>query len=99
VTEDLIEPSCGNVFEDIGFSKQEAVSLELRSFLMFGLEEFIKKRRFTQRQAAVHFGVTQPRISNLVGGRIDLFSLDTLVDMATRAGIKVEMVLREAVPR
>jgi predicted XRE-type DNA-binding protein len=87
-------PSSGNVFEDIGFSKQEAVSLELRSFLMFRLEKFVQERGFTQRRAAAFFGVTQPRISNLVRGRIDLFSLDMLVDMLTRAGIRVEIVVQ-----
>jgi predicted XRE-type DNA-binding protein len=92
--ESAIEPSSGNVFEDVGFTRQEAVSLELRSFLAFRLEEFIKTKALTQRQAAAFFGVSQPRISNLVRGRIDLFSLDTLVDMLTRAGVKVEILLR-----
>ena len=94
-----IERSCGSVFEDLGFSREEAVSLDLRSFLSFRLEEFIKDQRFTQRQAAAFFGVSQPRISNLVRGRIDLFSLDTLVDMLTRAGIKVEILLQGGIRR
>ncbi len=89
-----IEPSCGNVFEDLGFSRQEAVSIQLRSFLAFRLEEFIGTERLTQRQAAAFFGVSQPRISNLVRGRIELFSLDTLVDMLTCAGIRVEILLQ-----
>jgi len=89
-----IEPSSGNVFEDVGFTRPEAVSLELRSFLAFRLEEFIKTEALTQRQAAAFFGVSQPRISNLVRGRIDLFSLDTLVDMLTRAGVRIEVLLQ-----
>jgi predicted XRE-type DNA-binding protein len=92
--ESAIEPSCGNVFDDVGLSRQEAVSLELRSFLAFRLEEFIKTEALTQRQAAAFFGVSQPRISNLVRGRIELFSLDTLVDMLTRAGVRIEVLLR-----
>jgi len=92
--ESAIEPSSGNVFEDVGFTRQEAVSLELRSFLAFRLEEFIKTEALTQCQAAAFFGVSQPRISNLVRGRIDLFSLDTLVDMLTRAGVRIEVRLR-----
>ncbi len=95
----MIQHSCGNVFEDIGFPMEEAVSLELRGFLCFRLEEFIRQRRFTQRQAAAYFGVTQPRISNLMCGRIELFSLDTLVDMLTRAGVKVEIVLQPGIRR
>jgi len=92
--ESAIEPSCGNVFEDLGFSRQEAVSLQLRSFLAFRLEDFMDTEGLTQRQAAAFFGVSQPRISNLVRGRIELFSLDTLVDMVTRAGLHVEILLR-----
>ena len=90
----MIEPSSGNVFEDLGFSRREAVSLQLRSFLACRLEEFMETQSLTQREAADFFGVTQPRISNLVRGRIELFSLDTLVDMLTRAGVKVEILLR-----
>ena len=92
--ESAIETSCGNVFEDLGFSRQEAVSLQLRSFLAFRLEQFMEAEGLTQRQAAAFFGVSQPRISNLVRGRIELFSLDTLVDMVTRAGLHVEILLR-----
>ena len=92
--ESAIEPSCGNVFEDLGFSRQEAVSLQWRSFLAFRLEEFMETEELTQRQAAAFFGVSQPRISNLVRGRTELFSLDTLVDMVTRAGLHVEILLR-----
>ena len=97
--ESAIEPSCGNVFEDVGFPRREAVSLELRSFLAFRLEEFIETERLTQRQAAAFFGVSQPRISNLVRSRIELFSLDTLVDMLTRAGVEVELLLRPGTGR
>jgi predicted XRE-type DNA-binding protein len=92
--ESAIEPSSGNVFEDVGFTRPEAVSLELRSFLAFRLEEFIQVEALTQRQAAAFFGVSQPRISNLVRGRVDLFSLDTLVDMVTQAGVRIEVLLR-----
>jgi predicted XRE-type DNA-binding protein len=92
--ESAIERSSGNVFEDVGFTRREAVSLELRSFLAFRLEEFIQSERLTQHQAAAFFGVSQPRISNLVRGRIELFSLDTLVDMLTRAGVRIEVFLQ-----
>ena len=97
--ESAIEPSSGSVFEDVGFTRREAVSLELRSFLAFRLEEFIETERLTQHQAAAFFGVSQPRISNLVRGRIDLFSLDTLVDMLTRAGIRIEVLLQPGTRR
>jgi predicted XRE-type DNA-binding protein len=86
-------PSSGNVFADLGFPPGEAAHLELRSRLMDWLDKFITDKALTQRQAAQFFGVTQPRISNLVCGRLDLFSLDMLVEMLSRAGVRVEMSL------
>lgn len=88
-----IHPSSGNVFADLGFSGEVAEHLRIRSTLMGALRRHIEARDLTQADAAKLFGVTQPRISNLVHGRIDLFSIDTLVDMLTRAGIHVDVVL------
>jgi predicted XRE-type DNA-binding protein len=88
-----VTPSSGSVFVDLGFSEVEAFHLELRSLLLFSLDEVIQKRGLTQRQAAKVFGVTQPRISNLVQGRLDLFSLDMLVTMLARAGVWVELTV------
>jgi predicted XRE-type DNA-binding protein len=90
-----MEPSSGNVFFDIGFSEVEALHLELRTLLMFALEDVINKRGLSQREAAKLLGVTQPRISNLVKGRIDLFSLDMLVTMLARAGVRVNLSVSE----
>ena len=84
-------PSSGNVFVDIGFEKVEAFRLELRSYMMFALEGVIRDRGLSQREAARLFGVTQPRVSNLVKGRLDLFSLDMLVTMLARAGVRVNL--------
>ncbi|HWN42401.1 MAG TPA: XRE family transcriptional regulator [Thermoanaerobaculia bacterium] len=88
-----ITPSSGNVFADLGFGPEEAEHLRIRSDLMIALRQLIEDRRLTQAEAARVFGVTQPRISNLVRGRIDLFSIDTLVDMLARAGIRVEVAM------
>lgn len=88
-----ITPSSGNVFTDLGFSAEEAEHLRLRSTLMIELRKLIEERNLTQAAAAKLFGVTQPRISNLVRGRIDLFSIDTLVGMLACAGIHVDVVL------
>lgn len=87
-----ITPSSGNVFADLGFSPDEAEHLRIRSLLMGEVRKVIESQNLSQAQAARFFGVTQPRISNLVRGRIDLFSIDTLVDMLARAGIHVELV-------
>jgi len=87
-----ITPSSGNVFTDLGFDEDEAEHLRLRSTLMIELRKLIEDRKLTQAEAAKLFGVTQPRISNLVRGRIDLFSIDTLVGMLTCAGVHVAVI-------
>ena len=88
-----ITRSSGNVFEDLGFDREEAEHLRIRSALMATLRKVIESKRMTQAQAATLFGVTQPRISDLVRGKIDLFSIDTLVDMLARAGFHVDLLV------
>ena len=90
---DQIKPSSGNVFLDLGFSEEESAHLEVRSTLMFTIRKLIQDRGLTQAKAAKLLGVTQPRMSDLVRGRIDLFSIDSLVDMLARGGIKVAVTL------
>ena len=90
-----IRRSSGNVFRDLGFSAEESEHLRLRSELMIRIEQLIAKRGLTQAAAARLFGVTQPRVSDLVRGKIGLFSIDTLVDMLAHAGIRVEMTLKK----
>ena len=87
-----ITPSSGNVFRDLGFDEAEAEHLRIRSSLMIAVRKLIEERSLTQIEAAKLFGVTQPRISNVVRGRIDLFSIDTLIDMLARAGVHVDVV-------
>ena len=87
--------STGNVFRDLGFSREEAEHLRLRSELMAQLGQLIAERGLTQAAAARLLGVTQPRISDLVRGKIGLFSIDTLVDMLAHAGIRVEVTLKK----
>ena len=88
--------SSGNVFRDLGFAEEEAEHLRLRSLLMIEVRKLIEARGLTQKQAAALFGVTQPRVSDLVRGKIALFSLDTLVDMLAHAGARVELVVERA---
>jgi predicted XRE-type DNA-binding protein len=87
-------PSSGNVFRDLGFTPAEAESLRLRAELMTRIRRLIEGRRLTQVAAARLFGVTQPRVSDLVRGKIDLFSIDTLVDMLARAGVRVRLTIQ-----
>jgi len=84
-----IERSSGNVFRDLGFGPKEAESLRLRAELMVELKRLIQARKLTQSSAAQLFRVTQPRVSDLVRGRIDLFSIEALVNMLARAGRRV----------
>lgn len=88
-----MQRSSGNVFADLGFGPEEAEHLRIRSDLMVAVRKVIASRKLTQSQAAKLFGVTQPRISNLVRGRIDLFSIDTLVDMLAAAGVSVKLTV------
>lgn len=76
-----------SVWDAIEDTPQQAASMKARSALMMELSAAIQERRMTQNEAAEIFGVTQPRISDLVRGKINLFSLDTLMDMAATAGM------------
>lgn len=74
----------------------EAENMKLRSGLMMALKAHLARTGLSQSQAAKLFGVTQPRISDLLRGKINLFGLDALVNMATAAGLHVEMRVLEA---
>ena len=80
-----------SVWDAIEDTAQEAENMKLRSALMAQLREHIVRAGLTQAQAAELFGVTQPRISDLMRGKINLFALDALVNMAAAAGLHVEM--------
>jgi predicted XRE-type DNA-binding protein len=88
-----IRRSTGNVFRDLGFSEEEAINLKMRADLMIRLSKLIDARGLTQAEAAEFFGVSQPRISDLRRGKIDRFSVDTLIAMLGRAGVKVQLVV------
>lgn len=86
--------SSGNVFRDLGFGADEAEHLLVRSDLMIRLQKVMTSRHLKQKEAAKILDVTQPRVSELLRGRIDLFSSDTLIDMLARLGIAVRLVFR-----
>jgi len=71
-------------------------NMKLRSTLMMALEQHIKLQGWTQSEAAKKLGVTQPRVSDLMRGKIQLFSIDTLVNMVAAAGLHVELKVLEA---
>lgn len=76
---------------DLGFSLVEAEHLRVRSELMLALERAIRRRRLPQVRAAKLLGVSQPRVSDLVRRRLHRFSIDALVDMLARAGVRVHI--------
>jgi predicted XRE-type DNA-binding protein len=78
-----------NIFRDLGFSPREAEHLRVRAELMLALERLIARRRLTQARAAKLLGVSQPRVNDVVRGRLHRFSIDALVDMLARAGVRV----------
>jgi predicted XRE-type DNA-binding protein len=81
------------VFRDLCFPPEEAEHLRIRSVLIGHLRRLIEARGLNQSEAAKLFGVTQPRVSDLVRGKIDLFSIDALIDMLARAGVRVKLTL------
>jgi predicted XRE-type DNA-binding protein len=85
----------GNVFLDIGFSPGEAQNLQLRSELMNKIEHSLPSGGLTQKERAVHMGVTQPRVYELLKGKVDKFRLDALVNMLGHAGIRVQLLVKK----
>jgi len=81
----------GNVFSDLGFSVVEARNLQMRTQLMTALRKFVENEGLTQAEAGKRLRVTQPRVSDLMRGKISRFSLDTLVTMSSDAGLEVDL--------
>ena len=85
-----------DVFTDLGFPPPEAENLRIRSAMMRALVASIRKEELTQAQAAKRLGVTQPRISDLMRGKIHLFSIDNLVVLLAAAGLRVDLKVKRA---
>jgi len=85
-----------SVWDAIEDTPAQADNMRLRSTLMMALKDHIERKGLTQVQAAQAFGVTQPRVSDLMRGKIELFGLDALVNMAAAADLRVEMRLAAA---
>jgi predicted XRE-type DNA-binding protein len=83
--------SSGNVFIDLGYSPHEAAILQMRADLMADLRKFIKTKRLTQAKAAEILGVSQSRVSDLIRGKWERFSLEMLITLATKAGMRVTL--------
>lgn len=86
-----IVASSGNVFVDLGYSKDEAAILQMRADLMTDIRKFIKAKKLTQVEAAKIFGVSQSRVSDLITGKWEKFSLEMLIILVTKAGMRVKL--------
>lgn len=93
VPSEAITTSSGNVFIDLGFPPGEAAVMGLRADLMGRLRLLVQTEGWTQAQAAERFGIAQSRVSDLLRGKWDKFSLDMLITLAARAGRKVEIAM------
>jgi predicted XRE-type DNA-binding protein len=85
-----------SVWDAIEDTPEEAENMKLRSILMSALKSHLTHTQMSQAEAAKLFGVTQPRVSDLMRGKINLFGLDALVNMATATGLHIEMRVLEA---
>lgn len=85
-----------SVWDALESDPGEAENLKLRSGLMIGISEFVRARGWTQTVAARHCGIAQPRLNDLLRGRIDRFSLDALVNIAAALGLRVRMTIHAA---
>ena len=90
MSESVVDSS-GNVFIDLGYSPDEAAILQMRSDLMADLRKFIKAKKLTQAKAAEILGVSQSRVSDLTRGKWEKFSLEMLIILATKAGMRVTL--------
>ncbi|HTC97242.1 MAG TPA: XRE family transcriptional regulator [Bradyrhizobium sp.] len=85
-----------SVWDAIEDTPPQAENMKLRSALIMALKDHITRAELSQSEAAKLLGVTQPRVSDLMRGKIELFGLDTLVNMITAAGLRVEMRISNA---
>ena len=89
-----VTPADGNIFADLGAPPAEAQNLLARARLMVQIKDIVKARKLTQARAAKLFGVTQPRLSDVIRGHIDRFSVDSLMEMLSRAGLEIHVEVR-----
>jgi len=87
----------GSVFNDLGFNESEAENLKIRAALMRAIEKYIEDNKLTQASAAKLMGVYQPRISDLLQGKIDKFTIDMLVNMLAKAHVSVSLVVDDRI--
>ena len=85
-----------SVWDALENTREVAANMKVRAEVMIALQECVRRQSGTQAEKARRLGVTQPRLNDLLRGRIDKFSLDALVSLASRAGLRVELTVRRA---
>ena len=85
-----------NVWDALADSPEEAATMKMRSNVMIAINDKVRDWGTTQARAASRLGITQPRLNDLLHGKINKFSLDALLTLATRAGLKVRLDIRTA---
>jgi predicted XRE-type DNA-binding protein len=88
-----ITKSSGNIFADLGFPPHEASVMLLRAQLAEALRQWMEREALTQAEAAERLGISQPRVSEIVRGKVELLSLDYLVGLCAKAGVEVGLRL------
>ena len=89
-----ITPENGNVFEDLGFDSAEAAKLKIKSQLMCQISEWINKKKLKQEEASNLLHITRPRVSDVMRGKTEKFTIDALVDMLERTGKHITVQVR-----
>lgn len=84
-----------SVWDALVDNKQEAANMKFRSSVMSGIQTYLKSRQLTQVEAAKACGITQPRLNDLMQGKIAKFSADALVNIAATAGLRIEITIKE----
>ncbi len=88
-------PTQPSVFEQLGFDTAEAAALERKSVLYAKVVKMAHAHDLTQKKLASLLGITQPHVSQLLGGKISRFSVEKLIEFAERLGADVEIVVRK----
>jgi len=86
-----ITPGTKNIFEDLGFTEQEATKLKIKAQLMCSISEWIKDKQLKQEEASHVLHVTRPRVSDVMRGKSAKFTIDALIDMLERTGKHVSL--------
>jgi predicted XRE-type DNA-binding protein len=83
----------GSVFDDLGFGEETATNLKIRAALMRAIESELESRKLTQEQSAKLLSISQPRVSDLNRGKLQLFTIDMLVNFMVKLGRPVSIVI------